>query len=224
MYIGVIHRLHPVIHLGAIMPNIKSGQEFNCKFCGEPFYRTRAYLLRGHVNMTCGKKACTREAMRGEGNPFWGKTHDEQTRLKIRAGRRANPPKTKTGPPKGWRQSPEAREKMRAALIKRWAEHRDVMMANLPRGKDGFYYKEPEERRYRKEWTPLQRKEWMADKCLWCGSTDDLTLDHIIPVMDGGLPEQTNAQTLCHPCNLWKSNFVDKPRYLAGLRSKGGQN
>jgi 5-methylcytosine-specific restriction endonuclease McrA len=112
---------------------------------------------------------------------------------------------------------------MREALIKRWAQTRDVMIAQLPRGLDHHYGKEPTERRYRKEWTRLQRKEWTETQCVWCKSTERLTLDHIIPVMDGGLPEKTNAQTLCHPCNLWKSTFVDKPRLLARLGSKGGQ-
>jgi hypothetical protein len=222
MYCGVVHRLHPVIHLGAMMPNIRSGQEFPCMICGKMFYRCRAYIERG-IRKTCGNSTCKSESMRGKNNPFWGKTHDDETRLKIRAGRKLNPPK-RTGPVKGtFRHSPEAREKMRESLIKRWAENRDVMIARLPRGVDHHYHKEPTERRYRKEWTPLQRKEWTGEKCCWCGSTERINLDHIIPVFDGGLPERTNAQTLCHPCNLWKTTFVDRPRYMARLGSKGDQ-
>lgn len=218
---GVVHRLHPVLALGA-MPNIKSGQEVPCKICGALTYRTRAYIARGYRS-TCGSAACKSESMRGENNPFWGKIHDETTRVKIRAGRRARPPKTKTGPPKGWRQSPEAREKMSAALRKRWAENRDVMLAQLPRGLDHSFHKEPELRRYRKNFTRLQRREWTGMECLWCRSTERITLDHIIPVCDGGTNVHCNAQTLCHPCNLWKLHYVDKPRYLAGLGSKAGQ-
>jgi hypothetical protein len=204
------------------MPNIKSGQEFACMICGKMFYRRRSFIARG-IHKTCGASECKSASMSGVNNPFWGKNHDEQTLARMTATRRANPRKKKTGPPKGWRQSPEAREKMSAALTKRWAENRDVMIARLPRGVDHHYHKEPTERRYRKEWTPLQRKEWMDDKCFWCGSTENLNIDHIIPVLDGGLPVRTNAQTLCHPCNLWKANFVDKPRYLAGLGNKEGQ-
>jgi 5-methylcytosine-specific restriction endonuclease McrA len=190
--------------------------------CGQMFYRRRSYVQRG-IRKTCGKPECKSAAMSGENNPFWGKVHDEATRIKIRTGRRANPPKKKTGPPKGWRQSPEAREKMAAALRTRWAENRDAMIACLPRGLDHHFRKEPEQRRYRKNFTPLQRSEWTGTKCLWCPATESLTLDHIIPVFDGGENERTNAQTLCHPCNLWKLHYVDKPRYLAGLGSKGGQ-
>lgn len=223
MYCGVVHRLHPDFTLGAFMPNIKTGQEVACFVCGKMVYKCRAYLDRGFKRMTCGSLECKSEKFRGENNPYWGKTHDEETRVRIRAGRRANPPKKKTGPPKGWSQTPAMREKMSAAAKKRWAENRDVMIARLPRGEDHHYHKEATERRYRKEWTPLQRREWTGSNCIWCESTERLTLDHIIPVVDGGLPERWNAQTLCHPCNLWKLQFVDKPRYLAGLSSKKGQ-
>lgn len=205
------------------MPNVKTGQELPCMICGKMVYRTRAYLARGHRKHTCGAAFCVSESMRGENNPFWGKIHDEETRVRIRAGRRNNPPKGKTGPPKGYRHTPEARAKIKAALQRRWLESRDKMLAALPRGLDHHYHKEPVQRRHRKHFSALQRREWTAEKCLWCGSTERLNLDHIIPIFDGGTNDRCNAQTLCHPCNLWKSNFVDKPRYLAGLGSKGGQ-
>lgn len=190
--------------------------------CGTIFYRSRSHILRG-IRKTCGKSECKSASMRGENNPFWGKVHDETTRIKIRAGRRANPPKKRTGPPKGYRHSPEAREKIRESVRRRWAENRDTMIAQLPRGIDHHFHKEPELYRYRKNFTPLQRKEWTGANCLWCKTTETLTLDHVIPVFDGGTNERINAQTLCHSCNLWKLHFVDKPRYLAGLGRKEGQ-
>lgn len=205
------------------MPNIKTGQEVACCVCGKMVYKTKAYLERGYQRITCGSQECKTEKFRGENNPFWGRTHSDDTVSKIRATKAANPTLGRTGPPKGWSQTPAMREKMRAALKKRWAENRDKMIARLPRGEDHHYHKAATERRYRKEWTPVQRREWTEAECLWCGSTERLTLDHIIPVVDGGLPERWNAQTLCHPCNLWKLQFVDKPRYLAGLSSKKGQ-
>ena len=68
-----------------------------------------------------------------------------------------------------------------------------------------------------------EMKEKNINKCKWCGTANNLVLDHIIPVYDGGGFERTNAQTLCQPCNLWKLHNVDQPRFLAGLGSKGGQ-
>lgn len=198
----------------------ETGQWLSCSICGTRFYRRQSYVDRGIV-LTCGKSACKSAAMKGEGNPFWGKRHDETARQRMRSNHKAPAPGKKTGPPKGYRHTPEAREKMRQAMLDRWRDNRDEMIARLPRGEAHHYHKLPEERRYRKEFTPLQRREWTDDKCCWCGSTENLTLDHIIPIFDGGEPVRSNAQTLCHPCNLWKVWFVDRPRYFAGQAAKG---
>lgn len=40
--------------------------------------------------------------------------------------------------------------------------------------------------------------------CLHCGTTDDLTLDHVIPWSEGGPDTYPNLQTLCRPCNSRK--------------------
>ncbi|MFC9768982.1 HNH endonuclease [Rhodococcus jostii] len=40
--------------------------------------------------------------------------------------------------------------------------------------------------------------------CVACGSTDDLSLDHIIPWSHGGPDSVDNFQTLCRPCNSKK--------------------
>lgn len=40
--------------------------------------------------------------------------------------------------------------------------------------------------------------------CVLCGSHDDLTLDHIIPVAVGGMNDPDNLQTMCRPCNSRK--------------------
>lgn len=41
-------------------------------------------------------------------------------------------------------------------------------------------------------------------RCLHCGRTDDLTLDHIVPWSAGGSDEPDNLQTLCRSCNSRK--------------------
>jgi 5-methylcytosine-specific restriction endonuclease McrA len=59
-------------------------------------------------------------------------------------------------------------------------------------------------------------------RCITCGATEDLTLDHIVSELAGGSNAIENLQTLCRPCNaskrdndnetfqLRKSNAVDK--------------
>lgn len=40
--------------------------------------------------------------------------------------------------------------------------------------------------------------------CVYCGSTESLTLDHIVPWSDGGPDTEANLQTLCRRCNARK--------------------
>ncbi len=47
-------------------------------------------------------------------------------------------------------------------------------------------------------------------QCSYCGSTDNLTIDHIIPVAHGGLSIIENLRTLCGHCNTSKGSG-DRP-------------
>lgn len=59
--------------------------------------------------------------------------------------------------------------------------------------------------------TAKQRIEWLEGHCARCGTTENLALDHIVPVCAGGKSDRANAQTLCQPCNNWKAKHVDRP-------------
>lgn len=60
---------------------------------------------------------------------------------------------------------------------------------------------------------PIPRKDRVAVytrdcfRCVWCGSDEQLTLDHIIPWSAGGSDEFDNLRTLCWACNEKRSNF-----------------
>jgi len=42
--------------------------------------------------------------------------------------------------------------------------------------------------------------------CQLCGTNSSLTVDHMNPVSNGGKAIESNIQSLCGPCNSWKSN------------------
>ncbi len=43
-------------------------------------------------------------------------------------------------------------------------------------------------------------------RCVACGSLDNLTLDHIVPISKGGSDTEDNLQTLCKSCNSRKKD------------------
>ena len=44
------------------------------------------------------------------------------------------------------------------------------------------------------------------EECVYCGSTKQLTLDHVIPRSRGGSNSWDNLVTCCHNCNVRKAN------------------
>lgn len=51
---------------------------------------------------------------------------------------------------------------------------------------------------------------WNRDKgmCVYCGSKENIHIDHIIPFSKGGSNDIANLQLLCQKCNLEKSNKI----------------
>lgn len=43
-----------------------------------------------------------------------------------------------------------------------------------------------------------------AKVCRYCGSTENLSIDHIVPLARGGTNDLDNLQFLCMPCNRRK--------------------
>jgi 5-methylcytosine-specific restriction endonuclease McrA len=43
-------------------------------------------------------------------------------------------------------------------------------------------------------------------RCVFCGSPEDLTVDHDVPKAKGGTNGLDNLQTLCEPCNVRKGD------------------
>lgn len=72
----------------------------------------------------------------------------------------------------------------------------------------------------RNMFTNWQKREWKADQCAKCNSTERLELDHIVPRFAGGTTERTNAQTLCRTCNRKKFWTEDYGTYLSMLEAR----
>lgn len=56
--------------------------------------------------------------------------------------------------------------------------------------------------------------EFYGNKCLQCGTSDDLQLDHVIPLARGGRHDYDNVQVLCGTHNLAK--MTSQTDYRAG--------
>ncbi len=56
----------------------------------------------------------------------------------------------------------------------------------------------------------FNKEEWLeiliryGHKCVNCGHTAVLTIDHIVPIVKGGKHSKENIQPLCQPCNSKK--------------------
>lgn len=60
------------------------------------------------------------------------------------------------------------------------------------------------------------KRQWIKERdtyrCRQCGTHENLTVDHIVPVAEGGTNDPENLQTLCQSCNSRKG----KKRIPAG--------
>ena len=49
-------------------------------------------------------------------------------------------------------------------------------------------------------------KDAWNNECAYCGSDENITLDHILPQCKGGLDIKTNVVACCHSCNQAKGH------------------
>ena len=68
-------------------------------------------------------------------------------------------------------------------------------------------------------WRQLRKAVLQRDKlCVACGATENLTVDHIVRLADGGrLYCAKNMQVLCEPCHKLKDQRAER---LAGDRTR----
>jgi 5-methylcytosine-specific restriction endonuclease McrA len=59
-----------------------------------------------------------------------------------------------------------------------------------------------------------------GSRCVYCGSRDDMTLDHVIPEADGGPTVETNLVCCCAACNTMKG-VIDVDLFAIHLERRG---
>ena len=57
----------------------------------------------------------------------------------------------------------------------------------------------------RRLWRKSIKEKW-DNKCAYCGSEEELTIDHIIPQCKGGIDFLTNVVCCCRKCNADKAH------------------
>ena len=71
----------------------------------------------------------------------------------------------------------------------------------------------------RRQFTDYEKKTVYAKnngKCAICGKPvmyKKMTIDHIVPISQGGTNEFSNLQLACHSCNRLKNNFTEEDFY-----------
>ena len=67
----------------------------------------------------------------------------------------------------------------------------------------------------RRKWRKSIKEKWNYE-CAYCGSEENLTLDHITPTSKGGSDRVTNVLCACHSCNhskghqMWSDWFLSQ--------------
>jgi hypothetical protein len=69
----------------------------------------------------------------------------------------------------------------------------------------------------------VRRKIFERDnnQCRWCGTSENLTIDHIQPVSEGGTNRQSNLQTLCRSCNLKRNREHQRRKEAHDRKARG---
>jgi hypothetical protein len=65
----------------------------------------------------------------------------------------------------------------------------------------------------RRKWRQSIKEEWEY-QCAYCGSEENLTLDHITPRSKGGTDRVTNVLCACKECNTSKGHQIWSDWYL----------
>lgn len=99
-------------------------------------------------------------------------------------------------------------QKLVDALIKtEWMHYCDDGSFMVSGWQDIVHYQDDDNRERLRRMRSVPRDtiyERDGHRCVYCGSTDDLTLDHVMPISRGGGESPANLATCCRSCNSSK--------------------
>lgn len=127
----------------------------------------------------------------------WYAKHRKQIVWKYRTWRKENPIKSRERTNKYRKLHPEITK----ATALHWAHKRRAwklnVMATLTK----------------KEWEEILAK--YGNKCIRCNTTENISMDHIVPLSRGGIHTKENVQPLCRSCNSKKKNRLESELEVA---------
>jgi hypothetical protein len=91
------------------------------------------------------------------------------------------------------------REFDRTAAVGRYFDAHNAALAGTPHTANT-----PRQFSWVRKVTAFERDGW---KCVVCGATENLEMDHAVALMNGGSNEITNLYALCHACHVEKTRM-----------------
>jgi len=139
----------------------------------------------------------------------WRENNPEKARATWKRWRAENSEKALESSRKSYAKNADAERAKDAA----WREANRELSRERARES---YWRDPEKQRNRRHFRRVTEREFLilpselrrlySQPCMACGSMDDQSLDHVVPLARGGQHTIGNLQTLCLPCNVKKGN------------------
>lgn len=99
------------------------------------------------------------------------------------------------------------------ATYQRWADEEE-RRREVARAERKIYYQAHPEERPLRDLTTAEKRAIIhrdGDRCQYCGTSEDLTVDHKKPRAKGGNNDPANLQALCKSCNSRKGDREEAP-------------